>query len=441
MSEISTPNLGDGLIPSAAQMNTPARVGAADIAHFLQYLLSGDAFFPAPGAVAGGLAVLGKVNDMRVDVLAGAGAIFIGATPSPQHPLNLAILRATTQSPTLNDGDGTHPRIDVVSITPATALLDSELMLLPGGGTQAQFTRRGPGTTIVVTEGTPAASPVAPSTPSGSIKLAEVLVPAGLTAAGGGTDAATITDYRNKLGVATRGPDTAGGYSLSEEDWTTPAKIAMVSLFGARAEFNKLLRLAGDVVEHWPAFTRLDTPTDDATEALFPLMSAGSRKYWDVAGFAEQGAGDITDADVAFDVRGMSPTTAAYFGTILSHLTGNSITKRWSVAFQSTARQVSTDAYKVDYKVLNASPTSITAQAFRYDVAGDVAEPLSDATSLSTALGRRTVALDNPVERTLIEGEILTIRVAVAFAAAPDSSVVHLRAGLAQRFEGRDVRP
>lgn len=433
----SSPNFNANLIPTALQLNTALRHGAADLAHLMQFLASGDSAVPAAGIVFGGLVVAGKTDDMRVDVSAGYGALYNGAVSAPEHPLEAAVLREDDVSPLLSDGDGTDPRIDVISVDPSSSLFDSEPLLVPNGGgaTQAAFTRRGPGYEILVTEGVPDPSPSAPSTPTGSLKLAEVLVPAGMVASGGGTGGfpgVVITDYRSKANIEEKGPDSAiFGWKQEIESWG--GLVFLLRLAGVRDAAGDELSLIADTGEHWPAFFRLGEPAGDATGHLYPMMIPGGRSHWLSAAFKSGSATDANASVIAFGFNGASN----FDGVKLKHLTGTVNQARASCSFPTPARGASFDEYRVRHKVTTAAPTSITAQALAYDASADTVVPLSDSTSLTLAPGSYDTALLNPVEFVPDEGDIVGIILTVLFNATADSEEIDARVGMAAVTEGR----
>jgi hypothetical protein len=432
--ELSTTHHTNNLIPSATQLDNPARKGMADIAHLLQYLLAGSVV-PASGIVMGGLTVAGKAGDMRVDVHAGFGGLYNGATPEPQHPLGVVVVREDDVSPALNDGDGTHDRIDVISITPSSALLDEEPVLEIGGGTTDTPTRRGPAYTIVVTEGVPATPPVAPGTPTGSLKLYEVLVPSGLTAGGGGTAVATLTDYRNLAGAYIKGPDAAfNGWVQAFNDWTIAGVSSLLQAFGVQDADGKFLGIGIDRVKHWPAVVRAGIPTGDEGGNLYPMMIADDRAHWVSAAFK---SGSASTADASVTAIGFYPA-ANFDGVEILHLNAAANVKSASCEFETPARGASFDAYRVRYKVVTAAPASIVAQAFAYDASTDTVIPLSDATAVTAAVGSYDLPLDNPVEFVPDNGDIVAIVLTPTFAAAADSAKVLARVGMAAVTEGRN---
>lgn len=432
MSERSSNHFTNNLIPSADQLNGPQREGAADLAHMMQFLAMGDTAVPAAGIVFGGLLVAGKANDMRVDVSAGAGWLYDAGVSSPQHPSQFVSIREDDTSDALNDGDGTHPRIDVISITPSSALLDSEPVLQVGGGTTPAPIRRGPDYTINITEGTPAASPVAPSTPSGAMKVAEVLVPAGLTAGGGGTASATITDYRNHRGLIRRGPLDAIAPELQRYVTAWSGGRSLMILQGAPGIANGLIEWRGDMDEHWPAYRRSSVPAGDETGDQYPMTIGGGREHLLSAPF---NAGDPTDADASVNVQGFG--ALVYGGVRVDHLTANATTVRASAVFLTPARGASFDAYKLKYEVYTAAPATLSARAVAYDASADAIVNLSDVTSIATGVGTHEETLDNPVEFTPDDGDIVGIRIEIGFAAAADSAAVECRTGSATVREGR----
>ncbi len=431
MSERSSNHFTNSLIPSADQLNGPQREGAADLAQLLQFLAVGDVAVPAAGIVFGGLVVTGKAGDMRVDVSAGAAGLYDAGVAAPQHPLQFVMVRDDDTSDALNDGDGTHPRIDLISVTPLSALLDSEPVLEIGGGTTPTPIRRGPDYTINVTEGTPAASPVVPSLPSGAMKLSEVLVPAGLTAGGGGTASATVTDYRNHRGRQVRGPFDAIAPELLRLVSAWASGRNMMEVRSAPSVGVESLAWRGDMAEHWPAYRRLGVPAGDDSSDLYPVVIAGGRQHPLSAPF---NAGDPSDADASVNVQGFGATQ--FGGVRIDHLTGNATTVRASAMFLTPARGASFDTYKLEYELFTTAPLTLAARAVVYDASAGVVVNLSDLTNIAKTLGLHSVALDNPVEFTPDEGDIVGIRIDLGFAASANGEAEFRRATATVR-EGR----
>jgi hypothetical protein len=440
MSERSSIHYTNSLIPSADQLNTPAREGAADMAHIFEKLAMSGATVPANGAVFGGLEVQGKVNDMRVDVTEGVGWLYDAAVPSPQHPFELIMVREDDTSAALNDGDGTHPRIDVISITPSSALLDTEPMLQIGGGTTPTPTRRGPDYTINVTEGTPAASPVAPSTPSGAMKLAEVLVPAGLTAGGGGTSAATITDYRTRAGLEIKGPESPlNGWVQHFDDWTPAGVATLLQAFGVRDADGKVMAYGVDRVNHWPAIFRAGIPAGDVSGNLYPMLIPGGRTWWDTkpGSTINVPEGVVADPDITVRNDGMELLT--WVGCYIEHDSGAAhgpqyLTMAWQVEGRSLRVE---DAY-VSHKVLTVlgGAGSIKARLYHYDQSADTSTLISDDTTLSNTAANHDDQLTNVVPTLAAPGDVIAIRLEINFAAVADGAIVNIKSGRVQWREG-----
>lgn len=418
----SSPNFNANLIPTALQLNTALRTGAADLAHLMQYLLSG-ASVPGAGLVMGGLDVVGKANDMRVDVLAGYGAVYNGAVTPPEHPLEAVVLREDDVSPLLNDGDGTDPRIDVISVDPSSSLFDQEPLQVPegGGSTQDAYTRRGPGYAIQVTEGVPNPSPAAPSTPTGSLKLAEVLVPAGLTAAGGGTASATITDHRNRASLEVKGPDSSlEGWRQLVSTWSSV--VDMLTLVGVLDADGKALQLVGDLDEHWPAFFRSDVPSGDQAGYLYPMVIPLGREYWirtmAVKGSVVKSGGagvKGTDWDESID-----PNLTIY------HITNVSANIEFEIPIPADIRGLEIIEFDVDYTIGTAfnSNNDVTLQLKHFDRSAGT-KTIKEATSPdSTVTGLAVAGLAVDPSFVLDTGDAASLHGFVVFEAVNDGAVL-----------------
>jgi hypothetical protein len=444
MAEFSSYNFTDLQIPSAAQLNTSTRKGSADLQDFFRFLFFGDLDPTAAvfneGIVVGGLTVAGKAGDMRVDVLAGAGWLFDATVVSPRSTLVLALLQADAISPTLSDGDGANPRIDVISVAPATQTTDNEPVLQKGGGSIGQDIRRGPALTLVVTEGTPAASPVAPSTPSGNIKLAEVLVPTGLTAGGGGTASATITDKRVLNGLMQKGPGTSLAFELRRFAENATAAFEMLTLQTAGGVTPaRILTWLGDLAEHWPSYTRIGEPVGDTAVDLFPMMIPGGREYWLPMGPLQSNNDPGANADVF--MNGIDAAGTDWEGVSVLHTTGVAVTVRrtmWCNVDQARALQV-IDAF-VNHEVNTAlgGTGSITARLFHWDRATDTLTAISDAQALTASVGVFNTQLANVVATTVAEGDIIATQWTFVFDGVADSADVDVHGGRVKIREGRN---
>lgn len=438
MAEISSIYFTNGYQPDAAQLNDPARKGSADIAHMLQFFAMGDGVVPSAGIVIGGLYVNGKTGDMRVDVDAGAGAFYDAGAVAPLHPFGIVVLRDDTQSPALNDGDGTHPRIDVISITPSSGLLDSEPVAKKGGGSDTIPTRRGPDWTIVVTEGTPAASPVAPGTPSGSVKLAEVLVPAGLTASSpgaGGTNEATITDYRSHAIASTKGHESPNfGWTQRVDTWSSTA--IMSRLEGVLAADGKNLILFGDLDENWPAFQRTGEPAGDETGHLYPLMNPGGRDYWirvtasKAAGVAQFSGGGVEDTDWQ-----QSADTELGF----EHLTAVSAVVRFEIPIPIAVRGLEVIEFDVEYTIVDAfnSAGDLALLLQRWDRSAGVTDTIASVNPDTTIASKTVEGEPVGTPRVIETGDSLAVRGQITFEAVNDSAHIIIHSVGAKVREGR----
>lgn len=109
----------------------------------------------------------------------------------------IVVATAFTSGLTLGAHDATNPRIDIICLAPATLAEDSQSrnVIDPGTGssTSTSVNKRARNTYAVsVVAGTPGATPAAPSTPAGYLKLAECRVPAS-------SGAVVVTDTRAVL--------------------------------------------------------------------------------------------------------------------------------------------------------------------------------------------------------------------------------------------------
>lgn len=109
----------------------------------------------------------------------------------------IVVATAFTSGLTLDAHDATNPRIDIICLAPDTVDEDSQSrhVIDPTDGADSSssvYKRRRNTYAVSVVAGTPAATPAAPSTPAGYVKIAECLVPAS-------SGAVTVTDTRPTL--------------------------------------------------------------------------------------------------------------------------------------------------------------------------------------------------------------------------------------------------
>jgi hypothetical protein len=327
-------------------------------------------------------------------------------------------------------------------VQPVSTLLDEELVNQKGAPAANQYTRRGSGFSVVITEGTPATPAVAPALPNGQglILLAHVEVPAGLTAGGGGTASATITDAKNRISNSLKGYNASTfGWIQEVDSWSGNA--LMVQVEGVLDEVGKILNMFGDLSEHWPAFQRTGVPAGDEAGILYPMTIPDGRTWWETSP-GGQAAGDVSDSDVTIERKGMWHSPDQYIGCRIVHATGNAATKYVSMDFQSPARGIACQAFKVNYNVavVLGGAGTIKAEAFRLKAVDGTVESLSDEVTLANTLDtNHTTTLTTPVERSFDEGDILAIRFKCDFAATPDLAAVWIKSVRVQWKEGRDV--
>ena len=134
----------------------------------------------ASTGIVGGLAVTGR-TDLRYDVASGMAVCSRGSSDGYTEAYYFG---GTT--PAVAAGDPSNPRIDRIWIKAND---------LTQGDSDNQVT-------VGVTQGTPAASPVAPSTPAGCVRLLDMRMPAGATSTSKAT-APSSADYAIPYGVST----------------------------------------------------------------------------------------------------------------------------------------------------------------------------------------------------------------------------------------------
>lgn len=144
-------------------------------------------------------------------VLKGLGFQTDNTQTSPE-PQKRALYRSANVTPSITSPDGSNDRIDIVVVS--DALVD-ELTLSRKFkdaidetiSTQSMVVQQDWEAEIEIVAGTPAASPSVPATPSGKIKVAEVLVTAvtGISGPGAITDTRTLMPVGGSLALNTLG--------------------------------------------------------------------------------------------------------------------------------------------------------------------------------------------------------------------------------------------
>lgn len=135
-----------------------------------------------------------NVNATTSQVAAGTGFYYDSTQVDPE-PNNRMLHKSVAANSTHDAADATYNRYDIIVVTPARATLASATRNFKDASSgvvssQSMVVETDWIPTISIVKGTAAASPVVPSTPAGSIKLAEVLVTAvtGISGAGAYTD-------------------------------------------------------------------------------------------------------------------------------------------------------------------------------------------------------------------------------------------------------------
>lgn len=158
--------------------------------------------------------IVSYINSSTVQVKAGNGFYNDGSQVDPECK-NRALYVAANTNKSVTTPDPSQNRIDIICITPARAVIQTATRNYkdPSSGAVAPTTfniETDWVSTLSVVAGTPSGSPVAPATPAGSVKLAEVLV----TASTGISGSSAVTDkrirYKKPTGtVATRSVSAA----------------------------------------------------------------------------------------------------------------------------------------------------------------------------------------------------------------------------------------
>lgn len=147
------------------------------------------------------LMITGNGADMDITVHPGLSIFRLTADPGQPDYRYLLHEKQGTQVITVDAADGTNPRWDILSIKVEHEVGDSETRHFKDASTgalssQSMDKRRRTKQTITYTPGTPNASPSEPAVPSGEVKIARIIVAAGVTT----LDDDDIYDFRRPWG-------------------------------------------------------------------------------------------------------------------------------------------------------------------------------------------------------------------------------------------------
>ena len=150
---------------------------------WLALLLRDGAGDPTTGFAGTDCAVILSVVPLTVQVAAGIGFYYDTATADEFGPVYRPIVVGAAVATDLAAHDPADPRIDIVCLAPAYADDQPESRSVKDPATSVVSTqtvqkRKRANYTLQVVTGTPAASPAAPATPAGYVKIAECDVPA-----------------------------------------------------------------------------------------------------------------------------------------------------------------------------------------------------------------------------------------------------------------------
>lgn len=220
---------------------------------------------------AEGSCLVTRVDADTVQVAAGFGLQYDAAQVSPE-PVRRPIYLAANTNVNITAAHATLNRIDIVSIkaTLAVSLTESRrykatTVAVPTN--QSFDTEKDWLADIVLTAGTPGASPVAPATPAGYIKIATIAV----TAVTGIVNPAAITDNRTYLAF---GPntkiDTSAFTTVPTQAAGTPLKTVLSELDAAIVPTTEVQEAPTGAINGINlAFTLGSAPKTDATAKLY----------------------------------------------------------------------------------------------------------------------------------------------------------------------------
>lgn len=427
MSEIRTMNTVVNRIYSVDQINRSLRATAREVAETLGHSLGITGTTPSNGVVMGGLEASGASGAMYTQITRGTALLPAARALPLGNALYCYLADDETSNPAAllhADGDATNPRYDAVTIKPLTQTdtLENASTYPTGAVTPQVNIQRGCAVTFNVIAGTPAGSPGFPSVPSDELVLSYVLVPAGLTAGGGGMASATYEDWRRIANP--KAVQNNGSLSVSSVAQDFDAVVANnLGVNFPTAIPARSLSWYMDGGEAWWAARRVNPPAGDTTANLYPMMVPGGRE-WDIF-VPFSGAGiqqTVNNNDMTFDDLGYQVQVTR------SGTTGQeqfALRKAVPVA----ARGLELTAAVVSYDVDTAFDGTVTAQALalaQLDAAGSPTTLDSVAMTLGSAGARQDVALSIPANTVIATGEALRLVASIDLDATGTQGVVQL---------------
>ena len=183
------------LLTSTDETRIQHAVDTRTIDLFLSQLFEGGGAKVGTGFLGGGFLVTQSGGGgLGISVAAGLGCYYDSAVTDEFSPVWQPMAQGSAYTATLDAWDA-NPRIDIVCVKPGYTDDTTETVGVKSGGSLSSTSldrRRVVSRTYSIVKGTAAGSPVAPSTPSGYVKIAECAVPAT-------SGTVVVTDSRPKL--------------------------------------------------------------------------------------------------------------------------------------------------------------------------------------------------------------------------------------------------
>lgn len=220
------------------------------------------------------------VDGTHVSVASGSGFQLDSAQVSPE-PTKRLIFNPSSVSKVLSTPDVTNPRIDIVCVKAARTNSLTESRFYKDAVTdvismQSLVTETDWLADIIVVAGTPAASPSAPATPAGYLRIATLAVAAGTGLAGAGS----ITDNRALLGIGENTQIDTSGFSAVPTRAVGTILKTVLSQLDALVGTNAATILTNQnrILAEYDAIVGAATHCTDATlAAAITRVSAGAR--------------------------------------------------------------------------------------------------------------------------------------------------------------------